>query len=337
VSQQEKRGQVYTLDKILFFCYSFRMARPLRIEYPGAFYHITTRGNEKRVIFIDDTDRFGLLSYFATASSRYHAVIHAYCLMDNHYHMLLETPLGNLSQIMHHINGAYTIYFNTKHKRNGHLFQGRYKSIVVQQDVYACELSRYIHLNPLRAGMVNNLAEYNWSSYRYYVGKDRRPEWLHLDFVLAYFGKNLNHAQNEYQKFIGEAVHSGFQNPLKDAVAFTIIGDANFVEQIKEKYLREKTMNRDIPALRMLSRGSLEKIAKLANGEFGNSPFEKKAIIYLCHRYSGRTLKEIGKYFGLSESGISQSSRRFKTAMEKDTQIKESLERIVERLKWSNV
>jgi len=127
------------------------MARPLRIAYPGAFYHVTSRGNEQKDVFKSQRDREKFLDYLATATERYGAVIHVYCLMSNHYHLLLETPAGNLSQIMRHINGAYTTYFNIKRKRSGHLFQGRFKAILVEADEYATELSRFIHLNPIRA------------------------------------------------------------------------------------------------------------------------------------------------------------------------------------------
>ena len=128
------------------------MSRPLRIEYPGAFYHVTSRGNERKMVFQNSRDRERYLSYLESAHERYGAVIHVYCLMGNHYHLLLETPRGNLSQIIHHINGAYTTYFNVKRDRSGHLFQGRFKGILVEKDAYCKELSRYIHLNPVRAG-----------------------------------------------------------------------------------------------------------------------------------------------------------------------------------------
>ena len=124
------------------------MGRPLRIEYPDAHYHVTSRGNERKDVFKSQKDREQFLSYLESAVSRYDAVIHAYCLMSNHYHLLLETPSGNLSKIMQHINGAYTSYFNVKRKRSGHLFQGRYKAIVIEADEYVQELSRYIHLKP---------------------------------------------------------------------------------------------------------------------------------------------------------------------------------------------
>ena len=174
------------------------MARPLRITYPGAFYHITSRGNEQKAVFKSKKDREKFLEYLESASERYNAVIHVYCLMDNHYHLLLETPSGNLPQIMRHINGAYTTYFNIKRGRAGHLFQGRYKAILVEKDVYAKELSGYIHLNPVKAGMVELPEEYEWSSYLTYIGKQKKPEWFHTDFLHGYFGKTKSSAQKKW-------------------------------------------------------------------------------------------------------------------------------------------
>ena len=137
------------------------MARPLRITYPGAFYHVTSRGNERKAVFKSKRDREKFLEYLESATQRYDARIHTYCMMDTHYHLLLETPSGNLPQIMRHINGAYTTYFNVKRHRSGHLFQGRYKAILVDIDAYAQELSRYIHLNPVRAKIVETPEDYD--------------------------------------------------------------------------------------------------------------------------------------------------------------------------------
>jgi len=140
------------------------MGRQLRIEYPGAYYHVTARGNERKDIFKSNRDREKFLGYLESAVERYGALIHVWCLMNNHYHLLMETPQGNLSQVMQHINGAYTNYFNTKRKRSGHLFQGRYKAILIEADEYAVELSRYIHLNPVRIGAVADPMHFRWSS-----------------------------------------------------------------------------------------------------------------------------------------------------------------------------
>ena len=175
------------------------MARPLRIEYPGAFYHVTSRGNEQKDIFKSQKDREKFLSYLESAMVRYGAVIHTWCLMSNHYHLLLETPSGNLSQIMRHINGAYTTYFNVKRKRAGHLFQGRYKAILVEADEYALELSRYIHLNPSEREWQPNRRNIHGRAIGATSGKASASDWLKTDFILGYFGGNTAEARTRYK------------------------------------------------------------------------------------------------------------------------------------------
>jgi len=209
------------------------VARPLRIEYENAFYHVTSRGNEQKDIFKTDRDREKFLEYLGSASERYGAVVHAYCLMSNHYHLLVQTPQGNLSQIMRHINGAYTTYYNTKRKRFGHLLQGRYKAILVDKDAYAQELSRYIHLNPLRAGMAKRPEEYVWSSYRFYISGTDRPKWLHAKFIHAYFSVNRHEAEKRYRKFVEQMLGREYESPLKKAVESSILGASEFVVKIR--------------------------------------------------------------------------------------------------------
>ncbi|MGA2151441.1 MAG: transposase, partial [Geobacteraceae bacterium] len=171
------------------------MGRPLRITYAGAHYHVTSRGSEQKDIFKSRRDREKFLSYLESSVTRYGAAIHAYCLMTNHYHLLLETPVGNLPEIMRHINGAYTNYYNTKRKRSGHLFQGRYKAILIEADEYLMELSRYIHLNPVRCGIVEKPEAHPWSSYNDYIGARPAPGWLRMDMLSAHFGDCKKHRQ----------------------------------------------------------------------------------------------------------------------------------------------
>ena len=202
------------------------MGRPLRIAFAGAHYHVTSRGNERRDVFKSQKDREQFLSYLESAVNRYGAVIHAYCLMSNHYHLLLETPAGNLSQITHHINGAYTNYFNVKRKRFGHLFQGRYKAILIEADAYAQELSRYIHLNPVRADIVSRPEAYQWSSYLDYIGERKSPEWLQTAFILEFFDKGKD-ACTKYQGFAEDLIEREYTSPLDGATAATILGGGN--------------------------------------------------------------------------------------------------------------
>jgi putative transposase len=211
------------------------MARPLRIEYPGAFYHVTSRGNERRPVYRSAGDREQFLSYLESATSRYRARVHCYCLMSNHYHLLVETPNGNLSQIMRHVNGAYTTYFNVKRERAGHLFQGRYRAILVDRGEYGAELSRYIHLNPVRARMVESAAQYRWSSFRAYAGLSATPTWLERSVILPGFGATEGEAHARYSDFV-EAGQPEAGSPLEKVVGSTILGSRGFVAWVQEKF-----------------------------------------------------------------------------------------------------
>lgn len=177
------------------------MARPLRIEYEGAVYHVTSRGNALTSIFLNNKDRNNFLSIFGKVIERYSWKCYSYCLMNNHYHLLIETPNGNLSTGMRQLNGVYTQYFNRIHHSAGHLFQGRYKSFLIDKDNYAIVLSAYISLNPVRARIVGNPGEWEWSSYRALVGLSEKPEWLDTDFVTEYFG-NKRTGVVKFKEFI---------------------------------------------------------------------------------------------------------------------------------------
>ena len=314
------------------------MARALRIEYPGAFYHVTSRGNEQKEIFKSNKDREQFLHYIETAKERYGAVMHSYCLMNNHYHLLLETPKGNLSQIMRHINGAYTTYFNVKRKRFGHLFQGRYKSILVDADEYAKELSRYIHLNPVRAGIVSRPEEYEWSSYRDYIGKSKSA-WLKTDFILGYFDKQVTSGRKKYKQFTEEGIGREEISPLQATVASTLLGSDGFIKEITERYLEKKEKDRNIPAVRALNTGPvIDRIIEVVTkAQFADESIRKKAGIYLCHRYSGAKLKDIGSYFEMKDAAVSQASKRFAQQIKKDKAIENALKRTEERLRMSYV
>lgn len=307
------------------------MARPLRIEYPGAFYHVTSRGNERGTIFQSNRDREKYLSYLELAHERYGAVIHVYCLMGNHYHLLLETPRGNLSKILHYLNGAYTTYFNIKRSRSGHLFQGRYKGILVDKDEYCKELSRYVHLNPVRAGMVKAPLEYPWSSYRYFVGRDKKPKWLTTEFVLGDFGGEGGKGFKKYREYVERGVDKELDNPLKKVIASTFLGGKEFIERIKLEYLEGKEIDRrDLPVLKKILMGpSLESIERAVIKRVGEGhPLFKKICIYLSYAYSGLNLREIGEYFGMQRSAISQLGRRFGEAVKGNQELRKVLSNI---------
>lgn len=316
------------------------MARPLRIQYPEAFNHITSRGNERKAIFRNDRDRKKFLSYLETAHVRYGAIIHVYCLMDNHYHLLVETPRGNLSQILHHINGAYTTYFNVKRQRCGHLFQGRYRAILVERDAYCMELSRYIHMNPLRAGLVKNLAAYPWSSYPHYVGLKEKPPWLETGCILGYFGQEERQAQKRYRNYVHEAIGVKITNPLEGVFASTFLGSEEFIDGVRQrtKNIKQEDL-RNIPGLRALvARPSLDEIRKRVGDVVESEDLHfRKFCIYISHQFAGFSLREIGDFYNMKESAVSQTSRRFKELIMKETQYKKLLMQMMKGLNLSNV
>ena len=302
------------------------MGRPLRISYPGAFYHVTSRGNERRSIFQTKKNYEKFLGYLTSATERYGAKIHCFCLMPNHYHLLLETPRANLPAILHHLNTSYTNYFNAKTGRVGHLFQGRYRAILVDKDSYALELSRYIHLNPVRARLVKDPSEYLWSSYIAYVGREKEGGWPETEFILSQLG-----GKGRYRRYVEEAMGKPTRDPLEKAVASTLLGSEGFVEWVREKWIKKATPKRDIPALRRLTHWPdlpfIQKETKKAFGE--GSLASRKVALYLSHRYSGLSLGDIARYFGgIGPSAVSQNTRRFEALLREDLKLLKKVENL---------
>lgn len=307
------------------------MARPLRIAFAGAFYHVTARGNERKAVYKSRRDREKFLEYLETATERYQAVIHAYCLMDNHYHLLLETPAGNLSQIMHHVNGAYTTYFNAKRARSGHLFQGRFKAILVEKDAYAKELSRYIHLNPVRAKMVKTPEQYQWSSYPFYIGKNVAPQWLQCQFILDCFGRPITAAQKAYMKFVSQLVaNNDYESPLKEVVGSALLGSQAFVDYIKNEFISSRTLERAVPALKQLvDQVSISDICQTVESVFGQTPrLARKVKIFLCRKHTTESLATIGHRFGIGDSAVAQSYSRFLNEMQNDHSLRRQVDKV---------
>jgi REP element-mobilizing transposase RayT len=290
------------------------MARQLRIEYPGAFYHITTRGNQRQPIFLAERDRSALLEYFNEAHVKFGAVIHAYCLMENHYHFVLETPRGNLSKIMHFINTSYTVYFNKKHSRVGHFLQGRYKAILVEKDTYALELSRYIHLNPVRAGIVVCPEEYPWSSLREYLGLKMAESWLETSFVLEYFGPDLGKNRAQYKAFVASALGQKVENPITKAGRSLILGSKGFIARIKKEFLPNKRETKEVPAIRGLKeRPPLEIIQRsVEQASRAKNKHARNVAIFLCRKKTDYTLTEIAEFYRIGKSAVGKISGQMK-------------------------
>ncbi|MDP2268422.1 MAG: transposase, partial [Deltaproteobacteria bacterium] len=206
------------------------MARPLRIEFPGAVYHVTSRGNARDRIFIDDSDREGFLSILDSVTRRYNWLFHAYCLMDNHYHLVIETIEGNLSRGMRQLNGVYTQKFNWKHARTGHVFQGRFKAILVEKESYLLEVCRYVVMNPVRAKMVERPEAWRWSNYAATAKMISAPEFLTVDWILGCFADNIEEAPECYRKFVGNA-DSG-STPWDKVKGQLFLGSENFGKRL---------------------------------------------------------------------------------------------------------
>ena len=279
------------------------MARPLRIEFAGGLYHITSRGNAQQDIYTDNHDRATFLGLMDKTHTRFDWHVHAYCLMGNHYHLLIETGTPTLARGMKLLNGSYTQFFNRKHRRVGHLFQGRYKAILVDKESYLLELARYIVLNPVRARMVRTAAQWEWSSYRATTGLTERSPLLTTDWILSCFADKRNQAQQRYRRF----VQAGRNQPspweqLKNQI---YLGDDKFVEAMQWKLDPDQSLN-DIPRKQKLAPPKpIEYFAR----KFSDRT-EAMARAYLCQHY---TLEEVGKAFGVSYATVSRAVRRHET------------------------
>lgn len=277
------------------------MARPLRLEFSGAIYHLTSRGDRREAIYEDDTDRLQWLEVLSKACERYNWRVHAYCLMDNHYHVLLETADGNLSKGMRHLNGVYTQYFNRQHSRVGHVFQGRFKAILVEKETYLLELSRYIVLNPIRAHMIKNLDQWKWSSYLATSGQAQTPYWLETDWLLSQFGKRRKRARERYIDFVREGI--GLPPIWVNLRKQIFLGGEEFVDQHQRKIAEKEDLD-EIPAL--------QKRALIKPISYYQDKYQDVNIaIKEAYLTGGYTMKEIGGYFGKHYTTVSRIIKRY--------------------------
>lgn len=321
------------------------MSRPLRIEYNNAVYHITARGNEKKDIFLDERDFEKFLYYLDIVYERYNIIVYSFVLMNNHYHILLETPYANLSRMMRDLNGHYTIYFNKRHKRYGHLFQGRFKSILVDKDNYLLELSRYIHLNPVRACIITKPEDYDYSSMSYYMGKSKVPSWLDVDFVLEQFGNNFQEKRNAYRKFVYER-SEGLDSPLRNIYAQCILGSEGFIRKIVDKYVRKENISTQIPRSKKIRYcKDLNDIARVVTKYYGINKrmlskrkvrFNKgrKVFVYIARRFTDNNLKEIKGFFddSITEVAVSKLFSRAQEELAQNTDLRKDVQRIEKML-----
>jgi REP element-mobilizing transposase RayT len=264
------------------------MSRPLRIEFANALYHVTSRGDRREDIFDDDVDRHNFLDTLAQVVDQFNWICHAYCLMDNHYHLLIQTPDGNLSKGMRQLNGVYTQTSNRRHGRVGHLFQGRFKAILVDSDAYLLELSRYIVLNPVRAGMLKRVAQWPWSSYRACVGLAEAPDWLAVDGILAQFAKRRSLAQERYAQFVAEGVNA--PSPWAQLKGQVFLGDEGFVQRM-QKHLAGPE---DVQIPKAQRRPPAPPLAEIAR-----RTKDRNAAIRAAHASGAYSYQQLAEFFGI--------------------------------------
>ncbi len=315
------------------------MARPLRIEFPDAWYHVMNRGRRGDLIFKDKGDYYAFIDLLKDCIEMWNIRVVAYCLMGTHYHILLQTPDANLSRCMRHINGVYTQYFNRAHGLDGHLFRGRYKSILVDSDAYLLELLRYIHRNPVEAGMVDRLESYLWSSHKGYLSRSEKWNWLHKDYVLKIFSDKTNEALKRYRAFVDKEIPEEINRILGSKKWPSVIGKESFINWVKETFFIQKR-NAEVPESKSLAPDS-EKIRvavcrsydineeDLVSSRRGVTNEPRNAAIYLMRHLVGSKLEEIGREFGInSYSSVSTVIGRTKQKAATDREFRKRIEKL---------
>jgi REP element-mobilizing transposase RayT len=337
------------------------MARPIRIEYPGAFYHVTCRGNERKPIFRDDADRHAFLDILAASLETFKVSLHGYVFMDNHFHLIIETPEANLGKLMQRFNTAYTVYYNRRHNRNGHLYQGRYKAILIDADEYLLELSRYVHLNPVRIRKYSRfpidekktiLESYRWSSYGGYVHQRQRQPFVTYDMILAMVGDcDIPTSRQQYKRFILSGITDDLSGTYWDDIKWQMLkGTEDFADRIYSTFIDRKAQS--LPSgMPLSSRRTLtiddiaghvsavcdvdrdELYCKRSASAIARSLFMELSCAYLNARLS---MTQIARELGnVSVAALSHNKRRLHTRMEKDETIRWMYEEIKKKLEQS--
>jgi putative transposase len=276
------------------------MARPLRVEFPGAVYHITSRGNRGERIYLDNYDREDFLRILCSVVNRFNWLCHTYCLMDNHYHLLIETIDSNLCRGMRHLNGVYTQLFNRKHEKFGHLFQGRYKAILVDKEEYLLSLCRYVVLNPVRAGLVKQPQDWKWSSYRGITGISESKPCLTTEWILSQFSMRRKEAIERYREFVIEGI--GGQSPLDEVRGQILLGGKRFVERFKE-LAGKKDSIKEIPRVQRYA--GRPPLGQLFDRERLEDKRQRDKLLFEAHIKYGYTLKEISDHLGVHYTTVS--------------------------------
>ena len=319
------------------------MPRPLRIQYPDAWYHVMNRGRRGENVFETKEDYWSFIELLEELSEIFGVRIAAYCLMSNHYHLLVQTPDANLARSMRHLNGVYAQRYNKRHGCDGQLFRGRYKSILVESDSYALELVMYIHRNSLEAGLVENLQRYQWSTHKIYLSSVEKWKWLHKDYILKLFSKSRPESIHLYKQFVLKETPEHINKIFSKQKLPAIIGSKSFVDSIKEKFFNIKDFE-EVPETRRLTpdvdeiKSSVckayhigeERLYFTKRGYF-NEP--RNIAVYLMRRVRNDPLKQVGEQFGIEKySTVSSIVERVKHEMNVDKGLKNRVQKLVEKI-----
>jgi putative transposase len=320
------------------------MSRPIRIVYPGAWYHVMNRGRRAEDIYLDKFDYKSFIELLQETSEAWNIRIAAYCLMPNHYHMLVHTPEGNISRAMRHVNGVYTQRFNSRHHLDGHLFRGRYKSILVNGDSYLLQLVRYIHRNPLKAGIVEDMRAYPWSSHKAYLSVAKKWDWLHKGFILVLLTDNKKSQIKLYRRFMAVDGDKELEDVMARKKWPALIGPQEFMDWIKSTYQDIKGSD-EMPQTRELYPDTDRIISSvcayyevackdLFTSKRGTFNEPRCVAIYLLRRLRRDSLKEIGKVFNLEKnSSVSSVIERMKTRIQNSRKIKMRIKKMEDEVR----
>lgn len=315
------------------------MARPLRIEYEGAVYHIISRGNRGEHIFAEDQDKEYFIETLQNAVKKYKIDLYAYCIMGNHYHLLLTTPYGKLAKAMHYIGSAYGSFLRRQKGWIGHIFAGRYKSLCVEKEGYLLELSRYIHLNPVRAGLAEKPEGYSWSSYGYYIGRIENPEWLNTDWLLAEYGKDRKSAWKRYKGFVEAGVENPSEYPEEDITAQAILGSREFIKKVIGGMKKSGRRVEEITAKRRYEKGIYLEELRDTIGKYYKAkgltnitlPEERQGrlmFIFLSKNETSAFNREISEMIGgMGPSGVTHQYKRIVKRLEEDRRLRKEWEK----------
>lgn len=321
------------------------MSRPLRIEYAGAWYHVMNRGRRGENIFFEESDHELFLTLLRETSEMFDLRVSAYCLMPNHYHLLVQTPSANLSRAMRHINGVYTQRFNRANELDGQLFRGRYKSVLAEDDSHLLELLRYIHRNPVRAGLCNMVGDHRWSSHHGYISRRNNKywRWLHKASLLVMFSENHGRAKSLYRTFIEDVDSPEILDFYDKKNLASFFGSSQFVQKMKERY-RGKKEDPEIPQSRQFA-PTVEEIKRLVQAAYdvgedvllksvrGQVNEPRNVAIYLARKRGGLPLQEIGSLFSVEKySSVSSIVCRTEKQMPQDRQLRRRIDVILSQI-----